>query len=74
MNKIFHPTYLSNNKEYLLVTAADTEGGNGPPLDSNYLSEKLQLPIKYIKLWCGNNKILDNFTLQVFLPSHQVCQ
>ena len=37
MNKIGLSTYLSNYKESLIVLAADIEGGNGLPLDSNYI-------------------------------------
>ena len=36
MNEIGRPTYLSNTKEYFIVTAANIEGGHGLPLDSNY--------------------------------------
>ena len=31
MNKIYHPNFLSNDKESLIVPAADIEGGNGLP-------------------------------------------
>ena len=36
MNKISRPTYLSYNKEYLIVEATDIEGGRGLPLGHNY--------------------------------------
>ena len=73
MNKIGRPTYLSNDKEYLIVAADDIEGGHGPPLDSNYLSEQLQQAIKAVKCWCGDNYILKNTAPQVFLPTSQMC-
>ena len=74
MNKIGLPTFLSNNKEYLIVTAADIEGGHGPPLGGNCLLGKLQRSIKPVNFWCGDNDILNNITLQVFMPSCKVCQ
>ena len=46
MNKLVHPTYLSNAKEYLIVEAADIEGGHGLTMDSNYPLELLQRVIK----------------------------
>ena len=46
MNKIGPPTYLSNDKDYLIVAAAEIEGGHGLPLDSNYILEQLQRVIK----------------------------
>ena len=46
MNKLVHPTYLSNAKEYLIVEAADIEGGHGLTMDSNYPLELLQRAIK----------------------------
>ena len=74
MNKIGHPNFLSNEKESLIVTSADIEGVHGPPLDSNSLLGELQHYVKSFQFWCGDNDILDNFTLQVFLPSCQLCQ
>ena len=74
MNKIVLPTYLSNEKEYLIVAAVDIERVHELPLDSNYLLEKLQRTIKTVKLWCGDNEIIKNATPQVFPPSHQECQ
>ena len=41
MNEIGRPNYLSNTKEYLIVTAAGIEGGHGLPLDSSYLLYRL---------------------------------
>ena len=35
MNKIGLPTYLSNDKESLIVADADIEGGHGLTLNSN---------------------------------------
>ena len=35
MNKIVHTNYLSYDKEYLIVAAADIEDGHGLLLDSN---------------------------------------
>ena len=49
MNNIGRSTYLSNDKDYLIVAAADIEGGNGINLDSNYLWGKLQRVINAIK-------------------------
>ena len=76
MNKIGSPTYLSNPKESLMVTAADIDVGHvphGPPLDINYFLDQLQRSIKDVKLWCGDNSILNNVTLKLFLPIFQVC-
>ena len=58
MNKIGSPTYLSKKKEYLVVTAADIEGGHvrhGPRLDSSYILEQLQRSIKAVNFCCGDN-------------------
>ena len=55
MNKIDRPTYLSNNKEYLIVTDDGIEGGHFLPLDSNYILEQLQRSIEDVKFWCGDN-------------------
>ena len=41
MNKIGRPTYLSNDKEYFIYSAADIEGDHGLHLDSNYICENL---------------------------------
>ena len=41
MNKIGRPTYLSNDKEYLIVSADEIEGGHVLPLGSNYLLDQL---------------------------------
>ena len=41
MNKIVFPTYLSNDKKYLIVAASDIEGGHSLPLDGNYLLGQL---------------------------------
>ena len=74
MNKIGRPTYLSNENEYLIVSASGIEGGYGLPLDSNYLLEQLQRIIKDVKCWCGDNDILKNATPQLFSPSRQTFQ
>ena len=77
MNKIGSPTYLSNPKESLMVTAAGIDVGHvphGPPLDINYFLDQLQRSIKDVKLWCGDNDILNNITLQVLLARRQLCQ
>ena len=42
MNKTDRPTYLGNVKEYLIVTAAEIEGGQSLPLDNSYLLDQLQ--------------------------------
>ena len=74
MNKIALPTYLINEKEYLIVAAADIESEHDLLLDSNSLLEQLQIDIKAVKFWCGDNEIIKNGTPQVFPPSHQACQ
>ena len=37
-------------------------------LESNYLLDHLQHSTKAVKFMCGDNKILNNATLQVFVP------
>ena len=74
MIKIVRPTYLSNDKYSLIVAAANIEGGHGLPLDHNYILDQLQLVIKAVKFWCGDNHIINNVTPQLFLPSRQACQ
>ena len=74
MNKIGYPTYLSNYKESLLFTASDIEVCHGPSLDSNSILDHLQRSIKAVKFWCGDNEILNNVTLQVFLIIRQLCE
>ena len=49
MNKIVLPTYLSNEKEYLIVAASDIESTHDLLLDSNSLLEQLQIDIKAVK-------------------------
>ena len=49
MNKIGHPNYLSNDKESLIFTAADIEGGHEPHLGINSIFEQLHRSIKAIK-------------------------
>ena len=71
MNKIGRPTYLINDKEYLIVAAAKIEGGHGLPLDSNYILGKLYHIIMAVKCWCDDNDILKNVTPKVF---PQTCQ
>ena len=67
MNKIGHPTYLSNDKESLIVAAAEIEGGHGLPLDSNSILDQLKHLIKAVKWWCVDNEIINDVTPQVFL-------
>ena len=74
MNKIVSPTYLSNDKEYLMIAAVEIEGSHGRPMDSNSILGKLQHVIKAVKLWCVDNYIANNVTPQVFPLSHQACQ
>ena len=74
MNIIGWPVCLSNDKGYLIVAAAEIEGGHVLPLDSNSLLEQLQRIIKDFKFWCGDYEIINNFTPQVFLPSCQLFQ
>ena len=74
MNKIVRSTYLSNDKDSLIVEDAEIEGGRGLPLDINYLLDQFQPVINDVKLWCGDNDILNNVTPQVFPPTCQVCQ
>ena len=74
MNKIGLRTYISYDKEYLIVTAADIEGFHDPTLDRNALVEKLQCIINTVKFWCVDNYIIKNVTLQLFTPISQACQ
>ena len=74
MNKIDLPTYLSNDKESLIVSAVEIEGGRGIPLDINSLLGQFQRVIKSAKLWCGDKYIISNVTPQVFLPSRKSFQ
>ena len=74
MNKIVQPTYLSNEKESLIVSSTDIEGVHGIPLGINYILYQLQRDIKAFKLCCGDNYILDNVTPQVFTPIFKECQ
>ena len=74
MNKVGCPTYLGSEKGYLIVAAADIEGGHSLPLEINSLLDKLQHVIKAVNLQCGDNDILDNFDPQVLPPSLQACQ
>ena len=56
MNKIGLPTYLSNDKEFLIVKSTDIEVSHvrhGPPLKSNSLLEQPQSSIKAVKFLCG---------------------
>ena len=69
MNIIGSTAYLSNNKKYLMVAADDIEGGRVLTLESNSLLEQLQHITKAVKLWCGDNDIINNFTPQVLLTS-----
>ena len=74
MNKIGLLTYLSNDKESLIVAADDIEGGNGLIMDIIYILDLWQIVKKSVKCWCGDNEILNTVTPQVFMPSHQYCQ
>ena len=74
MNEIDRPNYLSNTKDFLIVTAAEIEGGHGLHLDSNYFLYQLQCIFKAIKCWCVDIVIIKNVTPQVFLPSRQAVQ
>ena len=56
-----------------MISDYEIEGVHGLPLDGNYLLGKLQHVIKAIKLWCGDNEILNSVTPQVFMPSCQAC-
>ena len=42
MNKIGLPTYLINDKDFLIVAASDIQVGHGLPLDSSYILEHLE--------------------------------
>ena len=46
INKIVHPTYLSNNDESLIFAAYKIEGGHGLPLDIHALLDQLQIVAK----------------------------
>ena len=48
MNKIFHQTYLSKDKESLIVASTDIEGVHDLPLDSNYIFYQLQCFIRAV--------------------------
>ena len=48
MNKAGFPTYLGNDKESLIYSYDDIEGGHVIPLDSKYLLEQLQRVINYV--------------------------
>ena len=74
MNKIGRPTYLSSDKESLIVSVACIEGVHGLRLDSKKILEKLQHVIKAINFWCGNNYIIYFVTPQLFLPIPQEFQ
>ena len=74
MNKIGIPTYLSNDKESLVVTDDEIEGGCGLLLESNFLLEQLQCVIKDVKYWYDDNYIIKNVTSPVFLLICQACQ
>ena len=43
-------------------------------LDSNSLLDQLQHSIKAVKFGCGDNDILNNVTLQLFMPICKVCE
>ena len=76
---------LSNNQNYLIQNCNNHESSDGKvllydlvldtshTLESNYLLDQLQCSIKAAKFWCGDNDILNNFTLQVFLTITQMC-
>ena len=74
MNKIGRPDYLSNNKKYLIVAAAEIEGFYGLSFDSNHILGQSKHVIKAINFWCGDNDILNIVTPQLFPPSCQACQ
>ena len=42
MNNMVHPTYLSNSKEYLIVTGVDIEGDQGLTLGISCLLYRMQ--------------------------------
>ena len=48
MNKIGRPDYLSNNKKYLIVAAAEIEGFYGLSFDSNHILGQSKHVIKAI--------------------------
>ena len=48
--------------------------GTSNTLDSSSLLDQLQCSIKSVKFWCGDNDIINNVTLQLFLPIRQLCQ
>ena len=74
MNKIFQPTYLSNDNYFLIVAASYIWGGGGVPLGINCLLEKFQCVINAIKFWCVDNDIINIFTRKLFPPSRQGSQ
>ena len=74
MNKIGHPTYITNYKFSLIVIADGIESVHGPPLYNSSILDQLQRSVKAIELCCVDNEIINTVTLQVFMPIRQVCQ
>ena len=76
---------LSNNQNNMIeiemiirfpggwVLLSDLSLDTSHTLDSNYLLDQLQRYTKAVKFWCGDNDILNNVNLQIFLPICQVC-
>ena len=73
-NKIGCLTYLSNDKESLIVAYADIEGGRGLTLYISYILGGLHHVIKAANFWCGDNDIINNVTPQLFQPSYKLFQ
>ena len=49
MNETGLPTYLINDKEYVMVAADEVDGDHGLPLYSNYILKQLHYVIKAVK-------------------------
>ena len=71
MNKISPPTYISKEKESLIVSDANIGGGHGPPLAIISLLEQLHRIIKSVKCQSSDNDIVKNAIPQVFTPIRQ---
>ena len=68
MNQIGLPTYLINDKEYLIVYNAEIKGGHGPLLESKYILYQFQSVVKAVKFCCGDNYIINKITPLLLLP------
>ena len=65
--KIFHPTYLINDEESLIVTTAKIEDSHGLFLESHAISEQIQCILKATNCWCSEYDILKTLSLKYLL-------